>query len=161
MRSPFAVTVVWLAALLIVPAAAEGSHVPDCFGVHPTNAPTTGDDIIVGTPGDDVLAGGAGDDDIRGMGANDILCGNEGNDRIRGDGDPGIPQGAEFDRIDGVPGDDQLSGGDILPPFCGLGSGSTENIVILPSPNIIVSGQGNDWIFGSAGGDDLFRQFRN
>jgi len=63
---------------------AHASHVPDCWGLHPTNTPTAGNDVIQGTSGDDVLAGSAGDDKISGFDGSERLCGNEGNDTIKG-----------------------------------------------------------------------------
>jgi hypothetical protein len=45
-----------------------------------------GDDILMGTPGNDILIGGDGDDRISGSAGRDILIGGEGADRLGGGG---------------------------------------------------------------------------
>jgi predicted extracellular nuclease len=91
---------------------------------------TSGDDVLVGTAGNDVINCGSGNDRADGGGGNDIInCGSgndvvnggAGNDRIHGDsgndrlgGGPGndtvFGDGGD-DRINGGPGSDRLSGG--------------------------------------------------
>jgi Ca2+-binding RTX toxin-like protein len=134
---------------------ADASHISNCLGKHPTNTPTAGDDVIVGTPGRDVLAGGAGDDDIRGLAGNDLLCGNEGNDTILGN------SGAT-DRIDGGPGDDDLGGGEFTARRltgirCGLASGGAGEPIVVgqPAANGIYGRSGRDSILGAGGVDGL------
>ena len=91
---------------------------------------TSGDDVLVGTAGNDVINCGSGNDRADGGGGNDIInCGSgddvvfggAGNDTIHGDsghdrldggpGDDTIFGDAGNDRIDGGPGSDRLSGG--------------------------------------------------
>jgi Ca2+-binding RTX toxin-like protein len=139
-----------------LPPVAHASHVPDCWGDHPTNTPTAGNDAIEGTAEADVLAGGAGDDTISGFDGSDRLCGNEGTDRIRGN------QGNR-DRIDGGPGDDLLGGGELFPglfgePTCGLASGDAAESVFasMPALNIILGGPGDDSIQGAGHSDFVF-----
>jgi hypothetical protein len=57
---------------------------------------------IWGTPGDDVIVGSNGDDRIFGGLGNDIICGNGGNDYLRG--------GYGDDHLYGGPGDDIVAG---------------------------------------------------
>ena len=146
--------------LVVTPTVAQASHVPDCFGQHPTNtpAPGLGHDVIEGTPGDDVLAGGGGYDEIRGRGGSDVLCGNDGEDTILGG------SGA-WDRIDGGPGHDDLGGDEFTSKIvsgarCGLITSVTVWIVSLPpgdpGGNTIHGGDGNDDILGSVDADGLF-----
>jgi Ca2+-binding RTX toxin-like protein len=147
-----------LAMLVGALPVAHASHVPDCWGLHPTNTPTAGNDVINGTAGDDVLAGGAGDDKISGFDGSDRLCGNEGTDTILGNG-------GYRDRIDGGPGDDRLGGADFVPgqfgtqfPECGLVSGFTGEPIPSNSPayNRILGGPGTDRILGGAATDSVW-----
>ena len=138
------------------PTVSHASHVPDCWGLHPTNTPTAGDDVIHGTQGDDVLAGGAGNDTISGLDGSDRLCGNEGNDTIEGDT-------GYRDRLDGGPGDDLIGGAVFVPgqfqfPKCGLASGFTGEPLPSNSPayNRILGGDGNDSILGGAATDAVW-----
>jgi Ca2+-binding RTX toxin-like protein len=91
------------------------------------NQITAGDDILVGTTGNNVLSGSAG---------NDLLYGLTGADTLRG--------GAGNDLLDGNTGNDLLIGG--------LGNnsltGGTDNDTLL-------SGYGNDWLDGGTGNDIL------
>lgn len=135
-----------LLAVSAAGAVPNVSHAQElCFGRSITNSPTSGDDVIEGTPGNDVLGGGPGNDVIKGLAGNDRLCGNEGNDRILGN------SGA-LDRIDGGPGDDELSGGEFFSPItCGPGAGDTD---ILSGRELIYGRDGNDSLLGTRG-DDL------
>jgi Ca2+-binding RTX toxin-like protein len=82
--------------------------------------------VLVGTPGDDVIAAGAGDDTVRGLGGDDVLCGGAGTDHLDGgDGDdhlvggrnglqqpyPDNPPDNVGDTLVGGPGDDLLDPG--------------------------------------------------
>lgn len=62
-----------------------------------------GDDRLIGTGGDDVMAGGRGDDVLRGLAGHDFLAGGGGSDNLRG--------GRGRDRIAGDGGADRLFGG--------------------------------------------------
>jgi Ca2+-binding RTX toxin-like protein len=82
---------------------------------------TDGDDLIVGTPGPDVILGGGGRDRINGKSGNDVLCGEDGDDKLvggagndalrGGEGNDRLTGGADDDDLDGGAGDDRLSGG--------------------------------------------------
>jgi len=65
---------------------------------------TDGDDVIVGTPGNDNSGGGAGNDFIIGGAGDDTLSGQDGDDEIIG--------GTGADTLYGGDGDDVLKGGD-------------------------------------------------
>lgn len=147
----------WLLATLTIGcllattiSVAEASQIPDCFNRHPTNTPTSGNDVIIGTIGDDVLAGGPGNDVIEGRGGNDRLCGDEGADKILGNS-------GDYDRIDGGPGNDEISGGEFLPGQCGLAEGCTGEPIVVGdrAVNVVRGGAGDDLISGSADDDTL------
>jgi hypothetical protein len=74
-----------------------------CDATAPTIAGTRGDDVLVGTPGPDVIAAYAGDDEVLGLDGNDLICTGRGDDTIRG--------GGGNDEIAGRRGNDLLSGG--------------------------------------------------
>lgn len=66
---------------------------------------------ILGTPGNDVICGGAGAEDIAAQGGNDVVFGGGGNDRISGsDGNDFLFGGAGNDQLSGGNGDDHLFG---------------------------------------------------
>ncbi|WP_432944595.1 choice-of-anchor Q domain-containing protein [Kribbella sp. CA-253562] len=67
-----------------------------------TQTGTNGDDLLFGTPGNDVLCGGKGDDLLIGGGGNDILRGGKGKDLLIG--------GAGNDVLDGGQGKDLCLG---------------------------------------------------
>jgi Ca2+-binding RTX toxin-like protein len=97
------------AAAAVLGAALVGfgaqAHAADetCFGRVPTIVGTEGDDaLLLGTPGDDVIAGLGGNDNIRGLGGTDLICGGLGKDFLIA--------GPSDDHLDGGPGDDTLRG---------------------------------------------------
>lgn len=86
-----------------------------CFGVPATIVGTPDNDILRGTPGDDVIVGLAGNDVIDGRGGDDRICGGNGNDVIQaGAGSDRVDGGAGNDvinMVDGVRGNDTVNGG--------------------------------------------------
>ena len=75
-------------------------------------AATSGADGIAGSPGADLLDGGAGNDVIAGGDGDDTLLGGAGNDRINGNaGDDQIFGGDDSDDLSGNEGNDLLVGG--------------------------------------------------
>ena len=98
---------------------------------------TSGNDRLIGTPGNDVIRCGAGDDRVRGGGGNDVIRCGAGNDRVSG--------GAGNDRAEGGTGNDRLfgdAGRDLL-----LGGRGNDRLS---------GGRGNDRLLGMAGRDRLF-----
>ena len=85
------------------------------------------DDVIVGTPGDDVIDVGWGED---------VICGNGGNDVIT--------TGPFPDRIFGGEGDDQIVAGD-----------QADHVAAGPGDDVVRSGAGDDEVLGEAGEDVL------
>ena len=77
-----------------------------------TQVGSRGDDVLIGTDGDDSISGGSGDDIIFGNGGRDLLNGNEGNDQLFGGaGEDDLKGGAGNDILDGGADYDDLLGG--------------------------------------------------
>ncbi|MFJ8013475.1 FG-GAP-like repeat-containing protein [Streptomyces sp. NPDC096339] len=73
---------------------------------------TSGDDVIVTGNGNDTVSGGSGNDTICTFGGNDAVSGGSGNDYLDGgDGNDPISGGSGNDIVRGGAGDDSLSGG--------------------------------------------------
>lgn len=99
-------------------------------------SPTSGDDVILGTPGADV---------IDGLGGNDVICGEDGDDTIDGgDGDDTIYGADGDDRLNGGNGDDELSGWD-----------GTDTLNGGPGMDEMRGGEGNDTLNGGPDNDEL------
>jgi Ca2+-binding RTX toxin-like protein len=91
---------------------------------------TNGDDVIVGSDGDDNIDAGPGDDFVCGGPGDDSLDGGDGDDVvIGGTGDDGPSGGPGNDTVVGGAGDDDPEGG--------------------PGHDFIVGGDGDDWIKSS------------
>lgn len=74
-------------------------------------APVAGEPVV-GTPGDDTLAGGSQDDIIHAGAGNDTVQGNAGNDQLFGEaGNDTLLGGDGNDVLDGGTGDDRMEGG--------------------------------------------------
>lgn len=90
------------------------------------------------TSGNDVIAGTRGDDFINGLGGNDVICAGEGNDRVWGaDGNDVILGGAGHDRLYSGRGHDVVWGGD--------------------GNDLLYNTEGNDYLNGRAGTDTCRR----
>ena len=78
---------------------------------------TNGADIILGSPGVDIICSRGGDDEIIGLGGDDLLCGGPGKDEIYGgEGQDILYGGDDEDELYGGKGDDLLYGGDKTTP---------------------------------------------
>lgn len=150
----------------------------DIIGDSVTNTPTSGDDVIIGTPGDDnvdlgdghdafwagsddvgndVISGGAGNDVIGAGPGNDTVNGGAGNDAIFGGvGNDELNGDAGADVIWGGSGEDKITGGsgdDVL------GGGDFSDIILAGlGADIVYAGadKSNDTVDGGAGDDILF-----
>lgn len=85
--------------LLAVAPAHAGASPPEV----PLGCPINWTNVIIGTPGDDVLQGTAANDLILGLGGDDVVYGGGGRDTILG--------GNGDDLLAGGPGDDCVVGG--------------------------------------------------
>ncbi|MEV6580416.1 FG-GAP-like repeat-containing protein [Streptomyces sp. NPDC051582] len=105
-------------------------------GCHGLPATITGNGVLNGTSGADVIVTGNGNDSVSGNGGNDTICTFGGNDAVSaGSGD---------DHIDGGDGNDAISGGDGSDVVSG-GTGS----------DALSGGAGNDTVVGGADSDTL------
>lgn len=114
----------------------SGDDVINALAGHDTICAGDGDDIINGGWGSDWVDGGDGDDTIDGAGNSDYLKGGNGIDTISG--------GHKSDRIYGDSGNDVLDGGDYSDLIYG-GTGE----------DLIYGGAGNDRLFGQGGADEI------
>ena len=107
--------------------------------------PTTGDDVILGTSGPDVINAGAGNDTICAGGGDDTINAGNGADTVfAGEGGDTIQAGQGRDIIDAGDGDDFVSGGKGKDTIDG-GAGNDD----------LRGNEGTDTINGGAGNDEL------
>lgn len=123
--------------------------------------PSSGNDILVGTPGADFLAGGAGNDTILGAGGDDTLTGGSGDDVI--DGQAGNDTADFGDATAGVTVTLTAGGGqatgfgtDTLNGIENLRGSAFNDVLTGDELSNILSGlAGDDRIFGNGGADQL------
>ncbi len=138
-----------------LPATIELEHGDDPTG--------NTDDVIVGTPGDDVIETGWGDDVVCGNGGDDQITTGPFSDRVfGGPGDDEITSSGQDDELNGGDGDDLIDGGDGDDHVVGgIGidtiDGGTEHdrIEAGPGADVVDGGTGDDEILGEAGFDTL------
>jgi VCBS repeat-containing protein len=142
--------------------------------------PTSGSDLLVGTPAADTIDGLAGDDEIFGLAGNDTLIGGTGTDTLYGsDGNDDLSGGAERDILHGDSGADMLEGGggydalyggdgdDVLTDSgtdsdsgsSAFMDGGAGNDILLDSSAgraVLYGGAGNDILIGGIGEDYLY-----
>lgn len=88
----------------VLPEAIDES---DFLGLLPANAPTSGNDTLVGSGGSDSINALAGDDAVSGLAGNDTLLGLSGADTLTGDdGNDSLDGGIGIDRLIGGLGND-------------------------------------------------------
>ena len=113
-----------------------------------------GDDIIDGKGGDDYIRGGLGDDHIIGGAGSDRIEGGGGNDIVfAGTGNDIVSGGAGNDRLYGEAGEDMLSGddGDDM-----IDGGDGNDLIEGGNGNdTLAGGQGDDVMVGGAGSDTV------
>lgn len=141
--------VVLVAAATFVPKVALADPPTTCFGQPTTdNRTTDGDDYLVGTLDDDVVALGSGSDNYFSDQGADLVCGNFGADIIGGEGGN--------DTLDGGPGPDLVSGmsGDDTV----RGSGGADTIKGGLGDDVLRTGSGDgaaDTIYDGPGNDTI------
>ncbi|WP_328314367.1 FG-GAP-like repeat-containing protein [Streptomyces sp. NBC_00442] len=113
---------------------------PGCRGLAAT---ITGNGVVNGTNGADVIVTGDGSDSVSGNGGNDTICTFGGNDAVSaGSGDDYIDGGGGNDAISGGDGNDIVHGGAGSDALSG-GAGT----------DIVVGGAGSDSLAGGSGTD--------
>ena len=115
-------------------AEIEGEH-DTLVGVHEVLG-SAGDDLLAGTGGDDVLDGGPGADRLEGRDGADDLDG-----------------GSDADRLDGGDGDDSLSSGGDAAGDVLLGGPGRDKVGGGRGPDLVVGGPGEDTLTGERGVD--------
>jgi len=143
--------------------AVSASAAPSCLGKKATIVGTPGNDRIAGTKDHDVIVGGGGNDTIVGKGGHDRICGGPGDDRINGNrGSDLISGGGGDDTLIGFRGSDRLYGGagdDTLIGFRGIdrlyGGGGNDTLHGGRGSDLLYGGPGDDSLFGDSGNDTL------
>lgn len=143
----------------IAPPAASVAAM--CFGLGPTISGSARHDLIVGTPGTDVIWGDEGDDVIDGRGGNDVICGGPGDDQIQGGkGVDFLVAGTGADTVRGGQGADWLFDVDptALPPTTPPApppTADSDSDALLGGPGgDLLSGEGGNDILEGGGGSD-------
>jgi len=122
-----------------------------------------GDDIIVGMAGNDWIFGQNGDDVLAGFEGNDIVVGGHGNDEIGGhegndllfgsEGNDNLNGGQGKDSLFGGSGDDNLSGNDGADSL--FGESGDDNLRGNAGADKLFGGSGDDVLYGGTGTDTL------
>jgi Ca2+-binding RTX toxin-like protein len=124
---------------------AEGGSTSTCFGRQATIVGSAGDDELAGTQAQDVIMGRGGNDRIRGRGGEDLICGGAGQDDIEGNGGR--------DRLSGDDGNDRIEGGKLWDRIHG---GAANDVAIGGmGPDTILAGFGDDLLKGGRNRDQL------
>jgi Ca2+-binding RTX toxin-like protein len=143
-----------------------------CGGLFATRTGTSGNDVIEGTGGPDVIIAGEGNDRVKGFGQTDLICAGEGNDRTRGGaGDDGLVGEGGRDLMDGQggadfligsTGNDRAAGGagrDLAAGGRGRdrlrGQGANDVLLGQRGADLLAGGPGRDFCNGGGGGDRL------
>ncbi|MEU4153599.1 FG-GAP-like repeat-containing protein [Streptomyces sp. NPDC026659] len=120
-------------------------------GCHGLAATITGNGIVYGTSGADVIVTGNGNDGVTGNGGNDTICTFGGNDAVAaGGGADYIDGGDATDAITGGDGNDVVKGGAGDDALSG-GSGN-DTVVGGAGSDILAGGNGTDVCAGDANG---------
>jgi hemolysin type calcium-binding protein len=144
MPSVAVVLAVLMGMLVFTPEARAGNPCP--VGVINTIVGTSGDDIIVGTPGRDAIVAGEGDDRVYGRGGKDWICGGPGRDRLFG--------GTGSDNLYGRRGRDRLLGGQ---DGDHISAGAADDLLYGGrGRDVLIGGSGDDVSYGGLGGDSFF-----
>lgn len=110
----------------------------------------SGNDVLIGTDGNDFVYGGAGDDQLFLLGGNDIGNGASGDDMVWGD--------AGRDLLIGGVGSDQLIGGAGADAISGDAGG--DDIYGGADHDILSGGRGDDDVVVGGAGNDIFKYAR-
>ena len=140
--------------------ASDHDPVVSSFTITPSVVPGV---EVIGTPGADLLEGGAGDDTLIGLGGADTLIGAAGDDSLNGgNGGDSLEGSAGNDTLIGFNGSDDLFGGagdDSLNGGNGADSleGGTGNDTLIGfnGSDTLIGGAGTDSLNGGNGADSL------
>jgi Ca2+-binding RTX toxin-like protein len=148
-----------------------------------SGVPTSGNDLLVGTPAAETIDGLAGDDEIFGLAGNDTLIGWTGSDTLYGsDGNDDLSGGADndilygdsgVDTLEGEGGYDRLFGGDgddVLTDsgpdsggYSAFMDGGAGNDILIDTAGraVLRGGADNDTLIGGIGEDYLYGEDGN
>ena len=116
--------------------------------------PTDGDDVILGTEGDDTINAGRGRDVICGLGGDDVIKAGKGPDIVFGGaGDDVIDGGKGADVLKAGAGDDTVSGGNGADTLVGF-SGA-DDLRGNSGTDVLIGGSGDDSLRGGRKADSL------
>ena len=111
---------------------------------------------IQGTTGNDVIVAGPGDNLIYGLGGNDTICGGAGDDTIyAGRGNDYVDAGGGQDRVFGENGNDRLNGGAGDDDTVDGGNGDDRVSGGAGDFDLLIGGPGTDRIDGGPGAHDI------
>lgn len=110
----------------------------------------SGDDVLIGTQGNDFVYGGAGDDRLFLLAGDDVGNGGVGNDMVVGD--------AGRDLLIGSAGNDQLIGGAGIDAI--TGDAGADDIYGGADNDIVAGGRGDGDLIAGGAGNDTFRYTR-
>ena len=140
----------------VVPMASTCRGKPITVSLALGHLPTDGNDVILGTPGDDEIQGGGGDDTICGGPGVDALDGGDGTDTVDGgEGDDVLFATTGNDTVVGGPGSDVLSYAGLNAAVkVSLGTTAAQNTIGAGTDTIstvehLVGGNGGDILTGS------------
>lgn len=155
----------WIAVAVIATAALLGTGAVSaagkkCGGLDVTHQGTSGDDVITGTDGPDVVWAGAGNDEIDTGLDEDVVCAGSGRDRVNtgGQGDR-VWAGAGNDSVTAFSGDDLVYGEDGADRI--LGGDQTDELHGHAGPDYINAGDSRtgrgegDFAYGGLGRDRM------
>lgn len=144
-RRWFLLGAVTLLVVSVAPALPAAVAPATCFGKTATVVGDAGDNVLMGTSGNDVIQAFGGDDTINGLGGNDIICGAAGDDTIDGgNGHDLIFGGAGKDTLRGEGGHDALSGG-----------AGPDQIYGGAARDVLLGNKANDKMWGGSQGDHI------
>ena len=120
---------------------------PDiCDGRTATIVGDKGDDVLMGTPGDDVIVSRTGNDQVLGLAGDDVICTRGTADVLKGgSGDDVLRSDGGEDTLRGGGGNDKLHGANEADDLAGGGGNDR-----------VHGGGGNDDLDGGAGDDECF-----
>jgi Ca2+-binding RTX toxin-like protein len=130
-----------------------------------------GNDLLIGSLGDDFVRGGSGNDAIAGHDGDDVVLGGAGADSVfAGEGNDFLDGGADDDVLFGEAGNDALYGGDGADHLEGDGAGTPvamqgddylngeggdDELIGEAGSDVLIGGDGNDRLYGGDGADEL------
>lgn len=144
-----------LLSLTTAPTVARADG-PTCEGRPATIVGTSGDDALAGTDRVDVIVARGGDDSVAGRGGADVICAGLGNDAVQpGPGEDVVRSGPDRDWVWVNRGDTVWTGGGVdgvqawkedASIWLNLGAGDDQVELKMPDGGAVYAGTGDDYI---------------